>query len=57
LSEVGLEDGKVAVGALWALVSALFYSIYLVTLRKEAHHEDALNMPLFFGSCVNNALF
>ncbi|CAG0918362.1 unnamed protein product [Notodromas monacha] len=49
LSDFALEDGKVAVGVLWALVSALFYSIYLVTLRKEAQHEDALNMPLFFG--------
>jgi len=46
-SDLKLE--AVPLGAIFALLSALFYSLYLVLLRRRVDHEDKLDIPLFFG--------
>ena len=40
---------EVPLGALWALLGALLYAIYLVLLRRRVDNEDKLNMPMFLG--------
>ena len=32
-----------------ALVSAFFYAVYIVFLRKIVDHEDKMDIPMFFG--------
>ncbi|ELT94817.1 hypothetical protein CAPTEDRAFT_20302 [Capitella teleta] len=39
----------VPLGALWSLLGALLYAIYLVLLRRRVDNEDKLNMPMFLG--------
>lgn len=43
---------KVPTGAILALVSAFFYAVYLVFLRKTVDHEDKMDIPMFFGKYV-----
>ena len=47
-SDLKMEDG-VPTGALWTLSGALFYSSYIVFLRRKIDHEDKLDVPMFFG--------
>ncbi|CAG5120508.1 unnamed protein product [Candidula unifasciata] len=37
------------VGALWALISAMFYAFYLVLIRRKIDNEDKIDIPMFFG--------
>lgn len=48
LSDVAFEV-KLPTGAILALVSALFYAVYLVFLRRKVDHEDKMDIPMFFG--------
>ncbi|XP_014673949.1 PREDICTED: solute carrier family 35 member F5-like [Priapulus caudatus] len=48
LSDLQL-DGNVPTGAIWALVSAILYSVYLVLLKKKAENEERLDIAMFFG--------
>ena len=44
-----IEDGDVPKGALWALAGAVFYSTYIVLLRRKVNHEENMDAPMFFG--------
>ncbi|XP_049963163.1 solute carrier family 35 member F5 isoform X2 [Schistocerca serialis cubense] len=48
LSDLSLEP-KLPTGAILALVSAFFYAMYLVFLRRKVDHEDKMDIPIFFG--------
>jgi solute carrier family 35 protein F5 len=50
-SDLDLENGFPK-GAIWTLVGALFYSIYIVLLRRKVNHEDNMDSPMFFGKTV-----
>eukprot|EP00095_Tigriopus_kingsejongensis_P001336 snap_masked-scaffold1057_size73593-processed-gene-0.8 protein:Tk01336 transcript:snap_masked-scaffold1057_size73593-processed-gene-0.8-mRNA-1 annotation:"solute carrier family 35 member f5-like" len=47
-SDLSLEGGF-PVGALWTLLGSLFYSIYIVLLKRKVSHEDNMDTPMFFG--------
>ena len=47
-SDLKLEDG-LPLGSLWTVAGALFYSSYIVFLRRKIDHEDKLDVPMFFG--------
>ena len=47
-SDLKMEDGF-PIGALWTLAGSLFYSSYIVFLRRKIDHEDKLDVPMFFG--------
>ena len=47
-SDIKLQDG-IPLGSLWTLAGALFYSSYIVFLRRKIDHEDKLDVPMFFG--------
>jgi solute carrier family 35 protein F5 len=49
LSDMKMEGKTIPLGAVFALISALFYALYLVFLRKKVDHEDKLDIPMFFG--------
>lgn len=36
-------------GTIWALVGALAYALYLVTLKRRVKDDTKLNIPMFFG--------
>lgn len=36
-------------GAILALISAVFYAMYLTFLRRKVDHEDKMDIPMFFG--------
>jgi len=42
------EDG-IPLGSLWTLSGTVFYSSYIVFLRRKIDHEDKLDVPMFFG--------
>ncbi|XP_041374495.1 solute carrier family 35 member F5-like [Gigantopelta aegis] len=48
VSDISMEKG-VPAGALWAVVGALCYALYLVSLRRKVDHEDKFDIPMFFG--------
>ena len=48
MSDLKFEH-KAPQGALWALLGAVLYAVYLVALRRKVDHEDKLDIPLFFG--------
>merc|ERR1719367_976010 len=48
-SDFQLEDGAIPMGSLWTLAGAIFYSSYIVFLRRKIDHEDKLDVPMFFG--------
>lgn len=48
LSDISIES-RVPVGVFLSLVSALFYAVYLVFLRRKVDNEDKMDIPLFFG--------
>ena len=47
-SDLKMEDGF-PTGALWTISGSLFYSSYIVFLRRKIDHEDKLDVPMFFG--------
>jgi len=47
-SDIKLEDG-IPLGSLWTLSGSIFYSSYIVFLRRKIDHEDKLDVPMFFG--------
>merc|ERR1719348_2938258 len=47
-SDLKLEDG-IPLGSLWTLAGSIFYSSYIVFLRRKIDHEDKLDVPMFFG--------
>ena len=49
LSDEDLENKSVPSGAIWALVSALFYALYLVLVKRKVQNEDKMDIPMFFG--------
>lgn len=49
LSQVKI-DQHVPKGAIWALVGALFYAVYIVLLRKKIDNEDRVDIPMFLGN-------
>lgn len=42
-------QGEFPVHALWAVMGALLYAVYLVMVRRRVDNEEKLNMPMFFG--------
>ena len=49
ISDLTLEKTTVPGGAMWALVSSLFYAFYLVLIKKKVENEDKMDIPMFFG--------
>jgi len=47
-SDLKLEEG-IPLGSLWTLAGAIFYSSYIVFLRRKIDHEEKLDVPMFFG--------
>lgn len=47
-ADLDIENG-IPSGAFWALGGAMFYSAYIVLLRRKCDHEDKLDVPMFFG--------
>ncbi|VEN64121.1 unnamed protein product, partial [Callosobruchus maculatus] len=47
-SDFSLES-QIPFGAVLSMLSAFFYSTYLVFLKREVDHEDKIDIPLFFG--------
>jgi len=47
-SDLKLEEG-IPLGSLWTLSGSIFYSSYIVFLRRKIDHEDKLDVPMFFG--------
>jgi len=47
-SDLKLEDGF-PLGSLWTLAGAVFYSSYIVFLRRKIDHEEKLDVPMFLG--------
>ncbi|TRY61755.1 hypothetical protein TCAL_09140 [Tigriopus californicus] len=47
-SDLRLEGG-IPIGAMWTLLGSLFYSLYIVLLRRKVNHEDNMDSPMFFG--------
>jgi len=47
-ADLKLEDG-IPLGSLWTVAGAVFYSSYIVFLRRKIDHEDKLDVPMFFG--------
>ena len=45
-------EAEVPIGALWALLGALLYAMYLVLLRRRVDNEEKLNVPMFFGKLI-----
>ncbi|CAG0901395.1 unnamed protein product, partial [Darwinula stevensoni] len=43
------QQGTFSFGSIWTLLGAVFYSLYVVLLRRKVDHEDKLDFPLFFG--------
>lgn len=48
ISDINVEV-RVPAGAILSLISAFFYAIYLVFLRRKVDHEDKMDIPMFFG--------
>ncbi len=50
-SDIAIEGKGVSIpkGALWAMSGAFFYSVYIVLLRRKVHHEENMDVPMFFG--------
>lgn len=49
-SDLRIEgDVVIPKGALWALCGALFYSLYIVLLRRKVSNEENMDAPMFFG--------
>ena len=48
ISDINVEV-RVPAGAILSLVSAFFYALYLVFLRRKVDHEDKMDIPMFFG--------
>jgi len=48
-SDLKIENGAFPVGSLWALSGTVFYSSYIVFLRRKIDHEDKLDVPMFFA--------
>ena len=40
----------IPIGALWAMSGAFFYAAYIVLLRYKVTNEDAIDIPMFFGT-------
>ncbi|XP_014205867.1 solute carrier family 35 member F5 [Copidosoma floridanum] len=49
ISDLAVEASRVPSGIILALVSAFFYAVYIVFLRKKIDHEDKMDIPMFFG--------
>ena len=56
MSDLKFEH-KAPQGALWALLGAVLYAVYLVALRRKVDHEDKLDIPLFFGKLTFSSRF
>jgi len=48
-SDIKIESGRFPLGSLWALSGTVFYSSYIVFLRRKIDHEDKLDVPMFFA--------
>ena len=48
-ADMHIEGGDLPKGALWALAGAVFYSTYIVLLRRKVNHEENMDAPMFFG--------
>ncbi|KAE8743555.1 hypothetical protein FOCC_FOCC010802 [Frankliniella occidentalis] len=42
-------EATIPMGGLLALISACFYAMYLVFLRRKVDNEDKMDIPMFFG--------
>ncbi|KAJ1524488.1 hypothetical protein ONE63_010983 [Megalurothrips usitatus] len=42
-------ETSIPVGGIYALISACFYAMYLVFLRRKVDSEDKMDIPMFFG--------
>lgn len=42
-------ESDIPVGSVLSLLSAFFYAIYLVFLKRTVKHEDNIDIPMFFG--------
>jgi solute carrier family 35 protein F5 len=46
--DLNLET-RIPFGALWTVLGAFCYSVYIVLLRRRVNHEDNMDSPMFFG--------
>lgn len=49
LSDMHMDTKGVPAGIILALVSAFFYAMYIVFLKRKVDHEDRMDIPMFFG--------
>lgn len=49
LSHINLEFKGITTAIILTLISALFYAVYIVLLRRKVDHEDRMDIPMFFG--------
>jgi len=49
VDEKEIETSKIPAGAIWALIGAVSYAVYLVFLRRRVENENKLDIPMFFG--------
>jgi len=49
LSDAQSVELTFPVGTIWALLSALAYAVYLVTLKRKVPDDEQLDIPMFFG--------
>ncbi|EZA62149.1 hypothetical protein DMN91_011920 [Ooceraea biroi] len=49
LSDLTVESNSISTGVILALVSAFFYAVYIVFLKRKVDHEDKMDIPMFFG--------
>ena len=45
------DDAGISVpkGAIWAIFGSIFYSIYIVLLKRKVSNEENMDAPMFFG--------
>lgn len=48
LSDANMEM-KFPSGTVWAVVGAIAYALYLVTLKRKVKDDSQLDIPMFFG--------
>ena len=48
-NDLHIEGDSVPKGAIWAIFGSIFYSIYIVLLKRKVSSEENMDAPMFFG--------
>uniref|UniRef100_T1IQS6 Solute carrier family 35 member F5 n=1 Tax=Strigamia maritima TaxID=126957 RepID=T1IQS6_STRMM len=47
-------EGSFPYGAIWALVGAFFYAVYIVLIRRKVESEEKMDVSMFFGKLFDS---